>query len=254
MRLSLLLIVAAITTFMNCSNISFSEHHRTYYDESNKSVPIIYDLDLIKKLIIFIPEPDIFIDSTYNDNKSTYYYLKIDNDGHLISVDQNKSIDASIDTVIFNCFKNAKFSKIFPTSTTEAYSICILPFIKKNKIHFCDGSENEKDISETDEKKLQIKSPIETPPQPVGGFDAIQNNLIYPLIAEKQNIEGFVKIEAFVNEDGLIGPYRALESSAQYFTDSVYKALIKTEWIPATSDEKPIGVWISIPFYFKLRR
>ncbi|MBU0711942.1 hypothetical protein KKA87_08505, partial [bacterium] len=44
--------------------------------------------------------------------------------------------------------------------------------------------------------------PYDEAPEPIGGFLAIQRNVIYPEIAQEAGIEGTVVVQAFVNEFG----------------------------------------------------
>ena len=46
--------------------------------------------------------------------------------------------------------------------------------------------------------------PYDEPPEPLGGFAAIQRNVVYPEIAQEAGIEGQVIVQAFVNEFGFV--------------------------------------------------
>jgi len=228
---------------ISCAGNSVYENHRVYFDEDNKKVPIIYDLDLIKNLVIEIPQPDIMIDDIYN-NKSIYYYLKIDKYGHFISCEQNKFFTFEIDSTVFDFFSRAKFNKSEDINPSD-YSICIKLSILKNKIHFDYGIKEK--TSNNSKNDLIVNSAT---PDIIGGFKALQERLEYPQIAKELEVQVKVTIQIYLDEDGMLGPYYVLESPLRYFTESALDALYRSEWRPAKSDGRPIGDWITIPFYF----
>ena len=93
----------------------------------------------------------------------------------------------------------------------------------------------------------------DTPPQPVGGFTAIQKNLVYPEKPRKQHIEGVTTIQALIGENGTVVDARVLVSLEESCDQSAINAIKSVKWIPATKDGKPVQVWVSIPVRFKLK-
>lgn len=96
--------------------------------------------------------------------------------------------------------------------------------------------------------------PYDSPPEPVGGFKTIQQNVIYPQFDQDAGHEGTVVVQAFIDENGnvsdkttiLISPgFEGLEKAA-------IDAIMKTKFKPAIREDKPVGVYISIPVLFKL--
>ena len=91
-------------------------------------------------------------------------------------------------------------------------------------------------------------------PEPVGGFRTIQNNIVYPEVAQANGIEGTVIIQAYLNENGDMTKFnimRGVKNSG--LNQAAIDALKKTKFIPAESEGKKVGVWISIPIVFKLK-
>ncbi len=91
-------------------------------------------------------------------------------------------------------------------------------------------------------------------PEPIGGFAAIQRNLVYPEIARKAGVEGRVYVNCLVDEKGNVIKTTILKSLGNNGCDEAAVAAIKAaKWKPAKQRDKPVKVWISIPVVFKLK-
>ncbi len=96
--------------------------------------------------------------------------------------------------------------------------------------------------------------PFDEAPEPIGGFAAIQKNVIYPEIAQEAGIEGTVVVQAFIDENGKVGRCNILKGVPNTGLDeAAVNAIRKTDFIPAMQRDRKVGVWISIPVIFKLR-
>ncbi|MDD5764680.1 MAG: energy transducer TonB [Candidatus Marinimicrobia bacterium] len=96
--------------------------------------------------------------------------------------------------------------------------------------------------------------PYEKAPEPLGGFAAIQANVIYPEIAQEAGIEGTVIVQAFVNEFGIVAETVVLKGVPNTGLDEAACAAIKkTRFKPAQQRDQNIGVYISIPVIFKIK-
>jgi len=96
--------------------------------------------------------------------------------------------------------------------------------------------------------------PYDEPPEPIGGYAAIQKNIIYPEIAQEAGIEGTVVIHAFVDKTGKVTKTMVLKGIPNTGLDEAAIAAIKkTRFRPAKQRERPVGVWISIPVNFRLK-
>ncbi|MBN2011574.1 energy transducer TonB [candidate division KSB1 bacterium] len=105
----------------------------------------------------------------------------------------------------------------------------------------------------TDEEAAIIFVPYDDPPQPIGGFAAIQRNLKYPEIARKAGVEGRVMVHAQIDEKGNVVNTRILQSLGNNGCDeAAIEAIKKVKWKPAMQRDRPVKVWISIPVVFKL--
>ena len=95
--------------------------------------------------------------------------------------------------------------------------------------------------------------PYEEPPQPIGGYEEIQNKLIYPESAKDTGIEGRVMIQARVDENGTVTRtvvMRSLESSCD---EAAMEAIKSVKWKPAKYQGAPITVWVAVPVDFVLK-
>jgi len=92
------------------------------------------------------------------------------------------------------------------------------------------------------------------PPEPIGGFMAIQKKLVYPEIARKAGIEGTVTVQAQISEKGEVINTRILVPLGNSGCNEAAIAAIKAvRWKPAKQRDKPVTVWVSIPVRFKLK-
>jgi protein TonB len=105
-----------------------------------------------------------------------------------------------------------------------------------------------------EDETATIFVPYDSPPQPIGGFEAIQGRLVYPEIARKAGVEGKVIIWVQVDEKGNVVGTKVLKSLGNNGCDEAAIAAIKSvKWKPAMQRDKPVKVWVSIPVFFMLK-
>ena len=91
-------------------------------------------------------------------------------------------------------------------------------------------------------------------PKPVGGFKAVQKNLIYPEIARKAGVEGRVVVDIHIDKNGNVTETKIIQSLGPNGCDeSAINALKAVKWEPAKKDGKPVSVWIGVPVVFSLK-
>ena len=96
--------------------------------------------------------------------------------------------------------------------------------------------------------------PYDDPPVPLGGYAAIQRNIIYPEIAQEAGIEGTVVIQAFVDKKGKVTDTVVLKGIPNTgLNEAAMTAIEKTRFKPAKQRDRAVGVWISIPVNFRLK-
>ncbi len=110
---------------------------------------------------------------------------------------------------------------------------------------------------ETALKQSSKVQKFDEPPQPVGGFRAISQNLKYPVIGRKAGIEGKVILQVLIDAKGDVKDVRVLEGDLSGdgragFEESAMEAIKSVRWVPAKLDGRPVSVWIALPVQFKL--
>ncbi|NOZ56009.1 MAG: energy transducer TonB [Calditrichaeota bacterium] len=107
---------------------------------------------------------------------------------------------------------------------------------------------------EEEEDVTPIFVAYDSPPEPIGGFEAIQRHLKYPEIARKAGVEGRVIVHVLVDEHGNVVATKILKSLGNNGCDEAAVAAIKSvKWKPAMQRDRPVKVWVAIPVIFKLK-
>ena len=93
----------------------------------------------------------------------------------------------------------------------------------------------------------------DTPPQPIGGFAAIQKNVQYPEQARKAGVEGSVNLSVFINEKGQVEKAIVDNSLGNNGCDeAAIEAVKAVKWEPAIKNGKPVAVWVGVSVDFSL--
>ncbi|MEE3039317.1 MAG: energy transducer TonB [Candidatus Latescibacterota bacterium] len=74
---------------------------------------------------------------------------------------------------------------------------------------------------------------------------------VYPEIARKAGITGTVQVEVLVNKRGLVEAIGRVIGS-EVFHDAAKKAAAQWTFSPAIQNDKPVKVWVMLPFRFQL--
>ena len=75
----------------------------------------------------------------------------------------------------------------------------------------------------------------------------------YPAAAKKDKIEGTVWVKVWVDETGKVADATIEKSDANVFEGTAIDAVKQWRFKPALSKGKPVSVWVTIPFRFKLQ-
>jgi TonB family protein len=105
-------------------------------------------------------------------------------------------------------------------------------------------------VARTEETDIPVVAfwKVEVKPQPV-------NIPVpkYPEMAREATIEGQSVVEALVDVDGSVREARILKSSGNQSLDAAAQsAAMEARFTPAKQRDKPVRVWVSIPFKFSL--
>ena len=92
------------------------------------------------------------------------------------------------------------------------------------------------------------------PPEPIGGFAAIQKHLVYPEIGRLAGVQGKVILWVQVGKDGETKQIKVAKSMGlDDFNQAAIKAVLSVRWKPAKQRDIPVTVWISVPIQFVLK-
>jgi TonB family protein len=75
----------------------------------------------------------------------------------------------------------------------------------------------------------------------------------YPEPAKRAGLEGRVIVKMLVDTAGKVGQVVVLKSDAEVFNEPAIEAAKQFVFTPATVNNKPVAVWISYPFRFRLQ-
>lgn len=94
--------------------------------------------------------------------------------------------------------------------------------------------------------------PFEVPPQPLPDFSPQPE---YPAIAQKAGTSGKVVAQVYVDKSGNVKKWKIISAKPENlgFEEEVEKVIEKWKFTPAIQQGNPVGVWIAIPFTFKVK-
>ena len=78
----------------------------------------------------------------------------------------------------------------------------------------------------------------------------------YPELAFLSGISGKVVMKVFVDKQGNVGKWRvfSVNPAGLGFEEAVEKVIPKWKFTPAIQQDRPVGVWVSLPFKFSITR
>ena len=96
-------------------------------------------------------------------------------------------------------------------------------------------------------------NPLDVEVQPsCTNLEQIKASLIYPQIALEAGIEGRVTIRVLVGKEGTIIKSGQM-TGPDVFYDEVKEKAVNLEFTPGVLGGKPVNVWVTVPFNFKLK-
>lgn len=94
-------------------------------------------------------------------------------------------------------------------------------------------------------------SAVQVKPE-VLNFAEVQQMVEYPDIARKAGIEGIVYLNVLVWIDGTVKKVSVAQSDYDAFNEPAIKAAYHLRFSPAYQRDKPVPVWVCVPFKFLL--
>ena len=95
---------------------------------------------------------------------------------------------------------------------------------------------------------------VDNPPEPVGGMEAIQKNVVYPNDAKEKGIEGTVFVKAFIDENGKVVKTELIKGTNTSLDKAAAEAVTATKFIPGTQSGIPVKVQLAVPIVFKIQK
>jgi TonB family protein len=93
----------------------------------------------------------------------------------------------------------------------------------------------------------------EVMPEPIGGYQALQQRMFYPSLAKEKKIEGIVKIETFINQYGDVTKADVLEGIGYGCDESAKTTVFYSRFKPGLIKGKPVNVQMVISLKFQLK-
>ena len=115
----------------------------------------------------------------------------------------------------------------------------------------------EKKVEEKIEKKEQVEKTVyqsfevEKAPECVN-LGQVRSSMSYPEIARQAGIEGRVTVKVLVSESGSVIKVGSV-SGPDVFYDEVRDKATNLEFTPGLQNGKPVKVWVTVPFNFRLK-
>ena len=90
-------------------------------------------------------------------------------------------------------------------------------------------------------------------PKPVGGFEILEKNTFYPLLAQRDYLESDVVLNFQIDVNGNVSNIRVAQSGGTMFDKSAIDAVLATKWNPATQDGYAVAVTFEQSFEYRTR-
>jgi periplasmic protein TonB len=82
----------------------------------------------------------------------------------------------------------------------------------------------------------------------------VKTKIVYPAIAKEAALEGKVVVRVLVDERGNYAKHVVIKDPHALLTNEVVSKVNLLKFTPAVSKGKPVKMWVTIPFDFRLPR
>ena len=93
---------------------------------------------------------------------------------------------------------------------------------------------------------------VEQMPAPIGGIEALQENIQYPEIAKRAGIEGRVFVKAYIDSTGTVTKSELIRGIGAGCDEAAMEAVKKLKFTPGLQRGKRVNVQVTVPILFKL--
>ncbi len=106
-------------------------------------------------------------------------------------------------------------------------------------------------LIEEKEKTVFQSFEVDKAPEAVN-LEQIRASMVYPSMAIEAQIEGRVTVKVLVDVDGSVLKVGSV-NGPDIFKDEVTDKSMRLQFTPGLQNGKPVKVWVSVPFVFKLK-
>ena len=89
-------------------------------------------------------------------------------------------------------------------------------------------------------------------PELVGGMDALQKKIRYPLQAKSLGVQGVVYVQSIINEKGKIIKPKVVKKLGAGCDEEAVRVLKKSKFKPGYDKGTPVKVRFTLPIFFRL--
>ncbi|HOJ05046.1 MAG TPA: energy transducer TonB [Bacteroidota bacterium] len=104
----------------------------------------------------------------------------------------------------------------------------------------------------TPEQKEKYLINIDTPPEMIGGMAELAKWLVYPPEAIRDTIQGYVIVQAYVDETGTVVDVEVESSPHKLLSESACNAVRELKFSPGIHEGEKVNVRVSLPVRFRL--
>ena len=91
-----------------------------------------------------------------------------------------------------------------------------------------------------------------TPPKIIGGYETLDENLVYPDRAQEQNVEGRVLLRFMVTKEGRAKSIEVIQGIGYGCDQAAKTAIKKSPFTPAKKNGEPVKTITTGPIIFQL--
>ena len=195
-------------------------------------------------------------------------YTKIDKSGEIVDIRTKKSLCTDCEKAAISALRSVKWipAKLNDKPVTVWVNLPLYLALDGDWKRLKQGDSRERMRKIVAEQIKQVPPPpppiqnfddipfipYDDFPEPVGGFEAIYKNLVYPKKAKEAWIEGTVAVYTQIKADGTIGATKIWKSLGHGCDEAAIKAIKSIKWIPAKQKGRPVTVWVSVLVRFDL--
>jgi TonB family protein len=215
----------------------------TQDQRKNKPAPAAYAKYDVAPEIVKQIQPDYPDEAMKNHVEGTVWLqLLVGNDGRVLESKVQKS-----EAEVFNqAAITAGMQWLFKPASAEGKPIAVwitVPF----RFKLMNGQKTGEGVKAQEKLPPPDHSLFEKAPEAIKTIHPK-----YPEAAKKEKLEGTVWLKVWIDESGRVANVAVHKSDAQVFDSAAIAAVRQWKFTPAMSKEKPVAVWVSIPFRFKL--